>query len=34
MSALRPLAGSAGFSLLELLLVTSIVATLAVVSIP
>ncbi len=30
----RPLSGSAGFSLLELLLVTSIIATLSVVSIP
>jgi type II secretory pathway pseudopilin PulG len=34
MSTLRPLAGSAGFSLLELLLVTSMVATLAALSIP
>ncbi len=34
MSALRPLDGSAGFSLLELLFVTSIVATLAALSIP
>jgi len=34
MPALRPLAGSAGFSLLELLLVTSIIATLSMVSIP